>query len=197
MNKLSYFVVSSLIVVDKLFIWCVVKSEILLFRLREIIKWNNNQPIKIFNHDSFFFNQFFYNIIIQLLDILFFRSHDWCVLLDLGWKHIKREVPREPPVWNDGSSDSGGSGTPSKIAGKSFSWIHKSIRIQKIRIFKTNIIQKTVCFTFPFGLATPGHSGLEGSKSGKSTFSVASSWPLHGRFIRCGLTKIHCPFNGL
>lgn len=41
------------------------------------------------------------------------------VLLLLGWKHITRQVPLAPAIWNKGSSDFFGSGTPSKSAGKS------------------------------------------------------------------------------
>jgi hypothetical protein len=34
------------------------------------------------------------------------------------------------------------------------------------------------------GFDAPGQSGLDGSKSGRSSSAVFSSWPLQGRFIR-------------
>jgi len=51
--------------------------------------------------------------------------------------------------------------------------------------------------TNPFGRSPPGHSGFLTSNANMSSSWEDSTLPFHGRFIRCGETRIHSPVSGL
>jgi len=51
--------------------------------------------------------------------------------------------------------------------------------------------------TTPFGLKAPGHSGFLASNAKISSSCGASTWPFHGRFMRCGETRTHWSVSGL